>query len=76
MGNGLPKVIEDIRVGDVVTSRDLRTGETVRKRVTDILPSKSNSIYTIETASTVIDGVTGGHPFYVNQTNDWLLYRI
>jgi hypothetical protein len=72
MGNGLPKLIEDVRIGDVVTSRDIRSGETVHKRVTDVLSSSSNIIYTIKTASTVIDGVTGGHPFYVNQTEDWL----
>ena len=72
MANGLSKVIETIRVGDVVTSRDLSSGETVQKRVSDVLSSSSHIIYTIETNSTVIDGVTGGHPFYVNQTDDWL----
>lgn len=72
MANGYSKNIEEIQIGDVVRSWDFTSSQVVQQFVTDVLRGATNQVIEIHTESSVIDGVTGRHPFYVESQGEWI----
>ena len=72
MANGLNKNIENIYVGDVVQAWDVRSSRVVEQSVTDVIRSSARQVIEIQTKSSVIDGVTGRHPFYLESQGEWV----
>ena len=72
MANGLNKNIENIYVGDVVQAWDVRSSRVVEQSVTDVIRSSTQQVIEIQTNSSVIDGVTGRHPFYLESQGEWV----
>jgi hypothetical protein len=64
--------IETIESGDSIWAYDLEQATLVLRRVKQIIESSSTSIYSVETQSTRINGVTHEHPFYNTEVNDWV----
>jgi intein/homing endonuclease len=57
--------IEDIKVGDMVLSKNETTGEIDYKEVVRLFTKISESIYSIQVSDQVIEA-TGNHPFWVD----------
>jgi hypothetical protein len=64
--------IETIESGDSIWAYDLEQATLVLRRVKQVIESSSSSIYSVETQSTRINGVTHEHPLYNTEVNDWV----
>ena len=58
---GLKKII-DVKIGDEVLTHKIRF-----KPVTDLIQTKTNTIFTLKTQASLPIDVTGNHPFYIRE---------
>jgi RHS repeat-associated protein len=63
--------IEDIKVGDTVYGCDLETGETVERKVTELLRNSTYHWVDVQVGSEMIRA-TRSHPFWVENKHDWV----
>ncbi|MEU7035225.1 RHS repeat-associated core domain-containing protein [Streptomyces sp. NPDC046237] len=76
MSDGTRKKIEEVTVGDVVTTTDVDTGQTHRKKVVETIRTESDKEFT-ELAIATDDGpasitTTDTHPFWVPELREWV----
>lgn len=64
--------IETIESGDSIWAYNLEQATLVLRRVKQVIESSSTSIYSVETQSTRINGVTHEHPFYNTEVDYWI----
>ncbi|MFC9863544.1 MULTISPECIES: polymorphic toxin-type HINT domain-containing protein [unclassified Streptomyces] len=76
LADGTRKDIEDIEVGDTITTTDVDTGETVKKKVAQTITTEDDKAFTEIYVS--VDGgqssivATDTHPFWVPDLKKWI----
>ncbi|MFJ6436878.1 polymorphic toxin-type HINT domain-containing protein [Streptomyces sp. NPDC091416] len=76
LADGTHRAIEEIKVGDTVTTTDTATGKTVKKKVVDTITTEDDKAFTDITIATD-DGLssiiaTDTHPFWVPELKEWI----
>ncbi|MFJ6436881.1 putative adhesin [Streptomyces sp. NPDC091416] len=76
LADGTHRAIEDVKVGDTVTTTDTTTGKTAKKKVVDTITTEDDKAFTDITITTD-DGPAGiiatdTHPFWVPELKDWI----
>ena len=72
MEDGESLSIEEIKVGDYVRSMQVDSGLLTVKPVLSVMQGSANTLYSLSTHSSKIEGVTPYHPFYLPTTNEWV----
>ncbi|MFI6864544.1 polymorphic toxin-type HINT domain-containing protein [Streptomyces sp. NPDC050421] len=76
LADGTRRAIEDVEVGDTVTTTDTTTGKAVKKKVVDTITTEDDKAFTDITITA--DGgrssitATDTHPFWVPELKDWI----
>lgn len=66
MADGSSKAIENVKAGDLVLSKDEKTGEIVKRKVVETKVRTTNATLVVEVAGGGRVETTAEHPFYVD----------
>lgn len=61
------KTIESLKINDEILSVNIKTNHIEDSIVSDVMNRKADDIYTIQTTSSKIKGITGEHPIWTKR---------